>query len=807
MELQMQHDVFISFSSKDSEKALEVVNLLQSKHNIRCWICMRAISGGDNYKDKIVDALNAARVVVLLQSKDSLISKHVAKEIGIAFEDDKIIIPFRLDAAIPNNKLRYDLADIDYIDGTQPTFEERVEELAIAICRNIGEIPCVSATTITSECIPNGCKEVGKLVGSTLIPTKNFVCREKELAEISQQMNQYNKIFIQGMGGIGKSEVAKSFALQHHNQYSTVVFATYQTSLRDLIIYDAGLKTEAVSRVYDKEGKLEGDEAFCKRKLEWMQKSLQHDTLIIIDNFDTEMDPLLEEFLHGSYSVIFTTRNDFSQYGLPTYQLTPFKAETEQLELFTKYYPLPLSPSDRPHIHKLLKLVGGHTLAIELLAKHMYHRRLKPQAMLTLLTEQGIAGLNAGKVVHGFNKQLSAYEHIRQLFSLSALTEDEQQIMKNLSMIPLSGIDFIGFCELCELDDYSILESLITRSWIRHEPQHDIISLHPVIKDIVTSELNPNLISCSTMIHNLSRKLRGLWAESVEAKHCYAEIGKALYLRFPQIDLDFIETYMAIAYVFSLTEQYTLSDQVNRNCLEVYSKVYGENSQEVAGVYYQIGDNELYRNNWTDAMDYLSKAVEILTISHPDSFHLAYMIKHLCWIRLRSKQDPLVTEQLLHQSYRILKNQKPENIRQMASQYAAYANVYYDLHQYELALKYAEDSYEIFHSLYGDMHGDTLSPMCVKSRILSKMGRECESIDLSLYVIDLQKKLNGDEHPKVLDRYEFLAEIYENCGRLLEAIDILQHIEGALKRKRDVTSPFYLRISETIQRLSAKQNP
>ena len=801
MERQTYHDAFISFSSKDSEKALEVVNTLQSKYGIRCWICTREIVGGTNYKDAIMEALLASPVVVFIQSEASLASPEVSSEIGQAFKHRKIIIPFILDQSEATGRMAYNLTDAHCVDATKPEFPERIDELAASIQRNLVD------TAVSHKHIPNDHKEVGKLTGGTIIPNKNFIGREKELAEIKKLMDQYNKLFIQGMGGIGKSEIAKSFALQNSSDYSTVVFATYQTSLSDLIIYDAGFRAEAISRIHDKEGNLEEDAVFSKRKLAWMQENLHHDTLIIIDNFDTEMDPLLEEFLHGAYSVIFTTRNDFSQYGLPTYQLTPFIAETEQYELFAKYYPLPLSPSDQIHIYELLRWVGGHTLTIELLAKHIYHRRLKPQAALALLTERGISVLNAGKVVHGFNKQFSAYEHIRQLFSLSALTVDEQQMMKNLSLIPVSGIDFIGFCELCELDDYCLLESLIARSWIRHEPQCDIISLHPVIKDIVTSELSPNLTSCSTMIHNLSGKLRGLWAESVETKQLYTEICKAIYLRFPQIDPAFIGTYMAIAYAFSLTEQNTLADQVNRNCLEACRKAYGENSKETAGAYYQIGDNNLYLNNWADAIDYLSKAVDILTIAQPDSLHLAYMIKHLCWIRLRSKQDPLVTEQLLHQSYRILKNQNPENIQQMASQNSAYANVYFELHQYELALEYAEKSYSTFHKLYGDMHGDTLSPICIKARILSKLGRARESIDLILYVIDLQKRLNGDHHQKVLNRYEFLAEIYEDCRRIPEALDVLQQIEDALKAKNDVTSPFYLRISEAIQRLSAKPNP
>lgn len=105
----MTHDVFISFSFADQKTAEDIVNILTSKYGISCWICTRDIDGGDYYKDLIPEAIDAAQVVVFIQSSHAVESKEIPKEIGMAFDADKTIIPFRVDNAKLTGKLRYDL--------------------------------------------------------------------------------------------------------------------------------------------------------------------------------------------------------------------------------------------------------------------------------------------------------------------------------------------------------------------------------------------------------------------------------------------------------------------------------------------------------------------------------------------------------------------------------------------------------------------------------------------------------------------------------------------------------------------------
>ena len=135
----MAQDIFISFSFADQKTAEEIVNQLQCKYEISCWICTHDIMASNNYKEAIVNAITESRAFVLLQTVNSMNSKEVPKETSLAMTRGKVIIPFTLDDSVLPPRLEYDLADIQRIDARKPTLEERIEELASVIRNVIGE--------------------------------------------------------------------------------------------------------------------------------------------------------------------------------------------------------------------------------------------------------------------------------------------------------------------------------------------------------------------------------------------------------------------------------------------------------------------------------------------------------------------------------------------------------------------------------------------------------------------------------------------------------------------------------------------
>ena len=116
------HDIFISYSFDDQQQVEYIANRLSSRYGITYWLCTREIRGGQHYKRMIAEAIKDAGAVVLFYSTNAADSREIPKEVSIAFDKEKMIIPFRLDKAEFCGDLYYDLVGVEYIDGTKPEF-------------------------------------------------------------------------------------------------------------------------------------------------------------------------------------------------------------------------------------------------------------------------------------------------------------------------------------------------------------------------------------------------------------------------------------------------------------------------------------------------------------------------------------------------------------------------------------------------------------------------------------------------------------------------------------------------------------
>ena len=62
---EIKHDVFISYSTKNSDLANKICYLLE-QNNLKCWIAPRNIPSGTNYIDEISDGIKSTKIVVLV---------------------------------------------------------------------------------------------------------------------------------------------------------------------------------------------------------------------------------------------------------------------------------------------------------------------------------------------------------------------------------------------------------------------------------------------------------------------------------------------------------------------------------------------------------------------------------------------------------------------------------------------------------------------------------------------------------------------------------------------------------------------
>lgn len=133
----MNHDVFISYSSLDKEAAQAICHTLE-QNEIRCWMAPRDIPPGSEYGDLIDEAIKRASVVVVLFSETAATSLWVKGELNIAFEEQKVIIPFRLDKTPLQGQNRIILNQKHWIDA-YPDYKTKFNDLVKAVALAVGK--------------------------------------------------------------------------------------------------------------------------------------------------------------------------------------------------------------------------------------------------------------------------------------------------------------------------------------------------------------------------------------------------------------------------------------------------------------------------------------------------------------------------------------------------------------------------------------------------------------------------------------------------------------------------------------------
>ena len=136
----MAHDVFISYSHHDKPTADAVCAKLE-EDGIRCWYAPRDIQPGADWAGSIVHAIEASRIMVLIYTDQSNLSRQVLNEISVAVNRGVIVIPFRLTDATPSKGLQYYFTSIHWLDAVDRPLEKSIDELRQMIRRFLSGTP------------------------------------------------------------------------------------------------------------------------------------------------------------------------------------------------------------------------------------------------------------------------------------------------------------------------------------------------------------------------------------------------------------------------------------------------------------------------------------------------------------------------------------------------------------------------------------------------------------------------------------------------------------------------------------------
>jgi TolB-like protein/lipoprotein NlpI len=139
--------VFVSYASQDASIATTVVEALE-RSGVACWIAPRDVTPGAFYADEIVHAINAAKAIVLILSKNAADSQHVLREVEHAASKRHPVVSLRVDQAPLPAGLGYFLNTSQWLDASGVEIARSMPKLIAAVR------VAIQAPIVTPEAAP-----------------------------------------------------------------------------------------------------------------------------------------------------------------------------------------------------------------------------------------------------------------------------------------------------------------------------------------------------------------------------------------------------------------------------------------------------------------------------------------------------------------------------------------------------------------------------------------------------------------------------------------------------------------------------
>lgn len=325
-------------------------------------------------------------------------------------------------------------------------------------------------------------------------PCRHFVGREEELGELHTMLEENSKVFLYGIAGIGKSELAKAYAKQYKKYYTNILYVKYTGDLH-----------QSVTDMDFTDDLPENSEEERFRKHNRFLRSLKDDTLLIIDNFNitATQDSFLSVILKYRCRILFTTRSKFDGYCI--LQLKEIRELSSLFQLTSAFYSE--AEEHRTLVEEIIQTVHRHTFAVELAAKLLENGILPPKQLLEKLREEKASLENEDKISaikDEQNSKATYYNHIHTLFSLYSISQEQQDIMRDFCFLPPAGISARIFADWLGLTTLNDINDLIETGFVQANTRHTI-SLHPMIQEIALSETRPSITSCHTLLDSLQK--------------------------------------------------------------------------------------------------------------------------------------------------------------------------------------------------------------------------------------------------------------------------------------------------------------
>ena len=777
--------VFISYSHKDEEwlkKLQEVLAPDIRNDRVTAWSDTQ-IDPGDPWFDKIIEAIDQARVAVLLVSPNFLASDFILKEelprLIAAVDDGLTILWIPLFGSFDDQEIKERLKPIStyqaVIDPKMPLSQREPNDqisALVKVCNKISKILNPDKGIIRN--LPF--LSLGNL----------FKGREKELDKLDEHLRKHGAAAItqpkaiSGLGGIGKTRLAVEYAWRRHDEFNAFLFVKADTPSS----LSANLAALAGPNILDlPEQKLENEEERKQAVLRWLH---QHcGWLLILDNVDTrESAKAVEELIPkipGGQLIITSRLTEWSGavHCSPLDVISLSNATAFILDRTKDRRPL---PNDQALTEKLAQHLGCLPLALEQAAAYINRRRRSLEEYLEELNK------NINRVLEWYDDRIMGYPSsiaTTWLTTLSCLGVTEKALLRAIAFLATDPIPVAMFkgntnkiaelvklwCEETDeeqrqIDPEEAIAELAAFSLVTWSK--DSFTIHRMLQEVVKSrtpgERLPQWIEQVTqLICDFAPKETaenpstwGIW--DMLRPHAESLIEHSNADSRIQTNLTLIDSLGALYFGKGL---YSTSLDFEQKALKIAETRFASDSCELAHYYLSCGESLRMLGHYAETEQMFRKSLAITERIHgPQSERYADDLNYLA-LALGEQGKYSEAETLYRKAIKIYETIPSPNEHNLSKCLGNLAVLLHSKGDYEEAEPLLRKALDIREKVLGQEHPHTIASLSNLANLLESKGNYDEAEPLYRRAHKICESVLGEEH-------QYTAQSLYNLARLLQ---------------------------------------
>lgn len=581
-------------------------------------------------------------------------------------------------------------------------------------------------------------------------------------------------VLLYGIGGIGKTETAKSVLKKI---YSLPCDVTGICQIAWVIYTNGKLKDSLIEAFYDTKGYTDRDEAW--EHIYNMIQTQREKLLIVIDNVETiEQDQDIERLGDLPCRILVTSRTE--KIGGLYRCSVDHLPEEDCRDIFYHYY---VGDHDNHYLDKILGLIEYHTVMLELLAKTANMEEKTLQEFYELLVQKGfrMSDEEVGSHHPLLHSEKRVTEQLKILFTISKCRIQDKDLLCQLSVIPAIPFQYKAVRNWIEIQHKSQLEYLVKTGWLKSDGK--LVStyiMHSVIASAIRFQNEDHLYEkCRYVIHSITKEMEcGEQEHGAEKSYLIPfswSISDVLWNHLcDEQDAEFLTN---LAYIYYDIGNYDNAYQFFQRALEIDERVSGPDSITVSSDYYNLADVSYNMYQFSKALSYLRKTLAIRKKYYSsDDIEVIVLIKLLAGIYVKLNR-PDRAEALYSWAADKFERNPETDILQLSTHYSDMASFFRERGypgDYEKAKSYYQKAERGMKQVYGDKPHPEMAAFYDEYALLyDNMGKYSESLSLFQKALEIKQKTLKREHPDIVQSYGSIGLIYYELTEYDKALEYL----------------------------------